>query len=178
MTPSCLEKAWKRYAGELKGYFLNRLNHGDVEELLQDVFIKALKQSEGFCEIANPRAWLFLVAKNAMADRLRKTHLHDALDEDIPAPEPEPKSTLDDLALCLPRVLSELSEADRLAISLCDIEGKPQQELADRLGVSLSGAKSRIQRARQRLRAAMEQKCQVRFDEDGAVCCFTPRPPL
>lgn len=178
MESSCLEKAWKSHVGELKGYLLHRLNHGDVEELLQDVFVKALKQSERFYKIENPRAWLFLVAKNALTDHLRKTHDHFELDEDIPAPESEPKIAVDDLTQCLPRVLSELSEVDRLAISLCDIEGKSQQELAERLGISLSGAKSRIQRARQRLRAAMEQRCQVRFDEDGAVCCFTPRAPL
>lgn len=179
MDQPCLAAAWEQHAGELKSYLQHRLSHvGDAEELLQEVFIKALKQSEGFCEIENPRAWLFLVAKNALADHLRKSHEHLELDGNTPAPESEPMRIVDDLTQCLPRVLSELAEADRLAILLCDIGGKSQQELADRLGVSLSGAKSRIQRARQRLKAAMEKGCQVRFDEEGAVCCFTPRPPL
>ena len=44
-------------------------------------------------------------------------------------------------------MLAELSEADRLALTLCDIEGQPQQALADVLGLSLPGAKSRLQRA-------------------------------
>ena len=75
-------------------------------------------------------------------------------------------------------MLAELSEADRLALTLCDIEGQPQQVLADRLGLSLPGAKSRLQRARVRLRQRLVEACQVRFDEAGTVCCFTPRPPL
>lgn len=179
MTPPCLIGAWEKHAGELKSYLRHRLNHvDDAEEILQEVFVKALKQSTGFCEIENPRAWLFLVAKNSLADHLRKTRDCCGLDEETPAPESEPVRMVDDLTQCLPRVLSELADADRLAILLCDIEGKSQQELADQLGVSLSGAKSRVQRARQRLKAAMEKGCQVRFDEDGAVCCFTPRPPL
>lgn len=84
----------------------------------------------------------------------------------------------DQLSQCLPRALGELSEADRLAITLCDIEGRPQRELAERLGISLSGAKSRVQRARQRLKAKIEVGCQVRYDAGGEVAGFIPRPPL
>ncbi|HMU16176.1 MAG TPA: RNA polymerase subunit sigma-70, partial [Thauera aminoaromatica] len=39
-------------------------------------------------------------------------------------------------------------------------------------------AKSRVQRARQRLRAQLLRACQVQLDEHGKVCCFVPRPPL
>jgi predicted DNA-binding protein (UPF0251 family) len=67
----------------------------------------------------------------------------------------------------------ELGADDRLAITFCDIDGGSQQALAEHLGISLSGAKSRIQRARQRLKQKMEKGCQVRFDETG-----TPFPVL
>jgi len=53
-----------------------------------------------------------------------------------------------------------------------------QAEYAERLGISLPGAKSRVQRARQRLKAQLASACQVSFDEQGKVCCFKPRPPL
>lgn len=98
--------------------------------------------------------------------------------DDLAAPPPDEPLPVDDLSQCLPRVLSELSETDRQAITFCDIDGRSQQGLADLLGLSLSGAKSRLQRARQHLRQKMEHGCQVRFDESGAVCSFTPRPPL
>ena len=67
---------------------------------------------------------------------------------------------------------------DREAILLCDIEGMTQAEYATRLGISLPGAKSRVQRARQRLKARLSEACRVRYDERGNVCCFTPRPPI
>ena len=41
--------------------------------------------------------------------------------------------------------------------------------------LTLSATKSRIQRARKRLRGNMIQKCRVLFDEHGSVCCFTPQ---
>ena len=67
---------------------------------------------------------------------------------------------------------------DREAIERCDIGGMTQQAFAELEGLSLSGAKSRVQRARQRLRAQLLRACQVQLDEHGRVCCFVPRPPL
>ena len=179
MSRPCLMNAWSACEAELRGYLRHRVGHlEDAEEVLQEVFIKAMRQGEQFCAIDNPRAWLFQVARNALADRLRVSRDHVALPDDLATPAPDGPLPVDDLSQCLPRVLSELSEDDRLAITYCDIEGRSQQALADRLGLSLSGAKSRLQRARRRLKQQMEKACQVRFDEAGAVCSFTPRPPL
>ena len=175
-TPPCLLNAWSSHAPELKRYLDQRLGDADeAADLLQDTFIKALRQGRGFCAVQNPRAWLFQVTRNALTDRLRTQREHLPLPEDLAAPSGTPQSPLDRLAQCLPRVLAELSEADRLALTLCDIEGQPQQVLADVLGLSLPGAKSRVQRARTRLQRRLVEACQVRFDEQGRVCCFTPR---
>lgn len=179
MSTPCLMTAWFATESELRGYLSHRTGRAeDADDLLQEVFIKALRQGERFCRVDNPRAWLFQVARNALADRLRVSRAQVPLPDDLAAPAADPLPVIDQLSQCLPRVLSELSEVDRLAITLCDIEGRTQQELADHLGISLPGAKSRIQRARQRLRSRMEEACKLRFDEHGEVCCFTPRPPL
>jgi RNA polymerase sigma-70 factor (ECF subfamily) len=53
-----------------------------------------------------------------------------------------------------------------------------QQDYAGRLGLSLPAAKSRVQRARVRLKSHLTEACQVSFDAAGQVCCFVPRPPL
>jgi RNA polymerase sigma-70 factor (ECF subfamily) len=179
MTPLCLLGAWASTEAELRGYLRHRMDrHEDADDLVQEVFIKALRQGSKFCQVENPRAWLFQVARNALADRLRVAHEHIALPDDLATRYPETPPLVDDLTQCLPRVLSELSDEDRLAITLCDIEGGSQQALADRLGISLSSAKSRIQRARKRLKAKMEQGCRVRYDESGNIAGFTPRPPV
>ncbi|MGI9133921.1 MAG: sigma factor-like helix-turn-helix DNA-binding protein, partial [Rhodoferax sp.] len=79
---------------------------------------------------------------------------------------------------CLPRVLSELSPSDREAVDLCDLEGLSQAQYAAKVGLNLSAAKSRLQRARQKVRDRMTQACQVKFDGIGRVQDFVPRPPL
>ncbi|MBI2277619.1 MAG: sigma-70 family RNA polymerase sigma factor [Dechloromonas sp.] len=179
MSQPCLMAAWSACQAELLGYLRHRVGHPeDAEEVLQEVFIKAMRQGEQFCGVDNPRAWLFQVARNALADRLRVSRDHLALPDDLATPVPDGPLPVDDLSQCLPRVLSELSAADRLVVTFCDIEGGSQQALADRLGLTLSGAKSRLQRARKRLKARMEQGCRVLYDESGKVAGFTPRPPL
>jgi RNA polymerase sigma-70 factor (ECF subfamily) len=175
---NCLMTAWHANEAELRGWVRHRLgNPVDAEDVLQDLFIKALRQGERFCAIGNARAWLFEVGRNALADRLRVKRDMIDLPADL-ASEADEVAPVDSLAACLPRVLSELSAEEREAITLCDLEGLPQAEFARRKGLTLPGAKSRIQRARKRLRDRLTQGCQVRLDAAGQVSDFVPRPPL
>ena len=175
---NCLMTAWHANEAELRGWLRHRLgNPVDAEDMLQDLFVKALRQGERFCAIGNARAWLFEVARNALADRLRLKREMIELPADL-ANEADEVDVVDSLVACLPRVLSELSPEDREAITLCDLQGLPQEEYARRKGLSLPGAKSRIQRARKRLREQLTQACQVRLDATGQVSDFVPRPPL
>jgi len=174
-TKNCLTTAWTAHVPELRGWLRRRLaNPAEVDDLLQDVFLKSLRQGERFCEVLNARAWLFEVARNTLADHLRVARHTVELPEDLPATVEEP-DTVDTLTACLPRVLSELSERDREAITLCDLQGMAQADFALAKGLTLSAAKSRLQRARQRLRERMTLGCQVQLNEAGRVRDFVPR---
>jgi RNA polymerase sigma-70 factor (ECF subfamily) len=171
---NCLMRAWDSHESELRAWLRRRLdNSHDAEDLLQDLFIKALRQDKKFCEIANARAWLYEVARNTLADRLRVKREQIELPDNLTAVHDEP-AAVDTLAACLPRVLAKLPEEDREAITRCDLEGMRQQDYARLKNLSLPGAKSRVQRARKRLRDELTQTCGVRFDEAGNVCCFVP----
>jgi len=172
---NCLTTAWSAHEAELHNWARRRLrNAAEADDLMQDLFLKALRQGERFCSVNNARAWLFEVARNTLADRLRVARDTVELPEDLPAPL-EDTDTVDSLTACLPRVLSELSPEDREAITLCDLEGMAQAEFAAAKGLSLSAAKSRIQRARQRLKQRMTEGCQVQMDDAGRVSDFVPR---
>jgi RNA polymerase sigma-70 factor (ECF subfamily) len=174
---ACLNRAWRQHQAELRGFLAHRLGAPEeADDLLQEVFLKALVLGEAFCVLANPRAWLFHVARNLLVDRLRVHRDLLPLPDDLCAETAPEWAAVDLLSQCLPRVLSELSAADREAIVLCDIQAMTQQDFARHLGRSLAAAKSRVQRARRRLRARLTEACQVRFDARGQVCCFVPRP--
>lgn len=175
---NCLDTAWKQHAAELRSWLRRRLSQAqDVEDLMQDVFIKALRQGDRFCSVQNARAWLFEVTRNALADRLKIRREMVELPDDLVVESGEP-DTVDQLTACLPRVLSELSKSDREAISLCDLQGMSQADYAAHVGLNLSAAKSRLQRARQRLKDRMTTACQVKVNDTGHVEDFVPRPTL
>lgn len=172
---NCITTAWSQHQHELRNWSRHKLrNQADVDDFLQDLFLKVLRQGERFCSVQNARAWLFEVARNALADRLRVARDMVELPEDLEAPIEE-TDAVDALTACLPRVLSELSAEDREAITLCDLQGMPQAEYAQLKGLGLSAAKSRVQRARQRLREQMTQACRVQIDDAGHVADFVPR---
>ena len=173
---SALTEIYQRYSVALLRYFTRMLwQDGELaEDFLQDLFLKALRQGDRFCSVKNARAWLFEVVRNTLADRQRVSRETVELPEDLPAQTQE-MASVDSLTACLPRVLSELTDQDREAITLCDLQGMPQAEFAVLKKLSLSAAKSRLQRARLRLREHMSQACQVQLDDAGHVSDFVPR---
>ena len=173
----CVLSAWEQYESELKAWLTRQLaNPAEAEDLLQDLFLKVLQKQQQFCQLTHPRAWLYQVARHALIDHYRLAHPTVELPEDLGEGVVE-LPPVEQLAQCLPRALAELPEAERTILTLCDLQGMKQDALAQHLGLSVSGAKSRLQRARQRLKVQLETACQIRYDESGQVCCFVPREP-
>ena len=178
---SCVSAAWQAYESELFGYLRHRLADPDTaSDVLQDVFVKAMRHGQGFCALDNPRAWLFHVARNTLIDRARTAHLHEALpigDEEPAAPQDDPPAPVDALATCLDRTMAELSTDDAAILTACDLAGQTLRDFAKSHGLGLPAAKSRLHRARQRLRNRLTTVCQVSFEPDGTVASHVPRPP-
>lgn len=175
--PPCILTAWRENEDELKNWLISNVSDRErAADPLHDIFIKAISQGNAFCNIRNPRAWLFQVARNYLIDAYRKDKKLLPLPDDLDVEnDTDVMAIIDKLTQCLPRVLSELTPDDRDILRQCDIENMTLQHYADSNHLTLAATKSRIQRARKRLRENMIQKCQVVLDDDGSVCCFTPR---
>jgi len=174
---NCVVDAWQKYEPELRGFVTHQVGDpATAEDLLQDAFLKAIAQGAGFCTLDNPRAWLFRVARNLLVDHHRRQRQMVEVDGNLSAPEVEIPAIIS-LSECLPHALGALSEEDREAITLCDLEGMKRADYAELKGLTLPGAKSRVQRARQRLKQALQERCNICYDETGAICCYVPQPP-
>lgn len=175
-TDECVLLAWQAHEKELLAFLRHRTRESHTaEDLLQEVFLKSISQGSGFCSLDNPRAWLFRVARNALIDAARLARPSAELPSDMIDPSwSEGRSPVEELDACLSRNLLALNAADRGIIQACDLDRLGIQAFADANTLSLSAAKSRLQRARQRLRSSLIHKCQVRFDETGNVCCHVP----
>ncbi len=177
-TYECVARAWVEHEQELLAFLRHRMRDADAaEDLLQEVFIKAMRQGRAFCDLDNPRAWLFEVARHGVIDaaRLAKPHteLSDELAESLPAPEAE-RAPVDELDACIERNLPRLEPEDRHILAACELGGQTVRAYADAHGLTLAAAKSRLLRARKRLRDRLIENCGVRFDDTGRVCCHAP----
>jgi len=181
---NCIIDAWQKHEVELNAYLLKKLSDPDLaKELLQETFLKAIRLGKKFCDIDNPRAWLYRVINNQVTDYLRKDKVRSIVSNDFDEHDISEHLTetdaeappVADLAQCLPIALQRLRAKDSQILRLCDMGGLTQVAYAERFDLSLPAVKSKIQRARMRLKKQLKSQCQILFDREGKVCCFTPQ---
>lgn len=171
----CVVAAWQAHQAELRGYVRHRVaDAAAADDVVQEVFLKAMSRQNALCGIDNPRAWLFQVARNALVDRARTSHPGEPIEQhegELVAEPADGLAPVDALADCVETVMRDLPAADAQILRACDIDGQLLREFAAAHALSLPAVKSRLLRARSRLRERLVSACQVRFDADGAVCC-------
>lgn len=179
---------WSEFHDGLRTFILRRVrSEADAEDILQDVFLKVHGSLGSLAEERRLQAWIYRITRNAVIDHYRQrrtvelpTELPDDADAD---PSDGPRAQL---STCLARFIQRLPPRYREIMQLTELEGLTQEEAAARLGLSLSGAKSRVQRAREQLRQMFSACCHLEFDHRGRLidyetterscdyCCSTP----
>lgn len=138
---------------------------GIAEDVTQDAFLRAWR-SVGQFRGGNVRGWIMRIAVNRAYDTLRSKKRRpseslDALDyEPIPAwtsstqaaEDPQSFSARTELANVLERLLAHLPDDQRTALLLIDLQGFSYDEAAGIMGVAPGTIKSRVSRARSRMR--------------------------
>jgi RNA polymerase sigma-70 factor, ECF subfamily len=165
------EGVYERFDGDLRRFVRRRVGDPDAaEDVLQDVYLKIHSRIGTLEDEEKVAAWVYAIARNAVRDFYRARRPAAELGE-IPEepPDPEAEELGADLARSVGTFLDGLAPEHRQALRLTEYEGLTQRELADRLGISVSGAKSRVQRARTRLKAMLLDCCHFELDRRGRV---------
>ena len=121
-------------------------------------------------DAASVRGWVGTIARNVLADhhRIKGRQAEASVGEDAAAPgSPDPIERT--VAAWLEGFLAQLDPDDAKALRFVDLDGRTQAEFAEREGLTLPAAKSRVQRARTRLRARLEACCAFAFDARGGI---------
>jgi RNA polymerase sigma-70 factor (ECF subfamily) len=178
------EGLFKSFNSRLKSFILQRVSdQSAADDILQNVFLKIHARIDSLRDETKLESWIFQITRNAIADHYRaRFSSHDTLEAEEPAEIPAEENAMEKLSAGVREMINQLPDHYREALMLTEFEGLSQQELAERLGLSLSGAKSRVQRARQLLKDLLMQCCHIEFDRYGTIidyhphecCCCTP----
>ena len=177
MIPSTTE-IWQAFSEELRRFILSRVNNpDDADDILQETFIKIHTHLIDLKDTERMVPWLYRITRNTIIDYYRTRRPQEALPESLPI-EPEPVEAEPEarIAAGLTVMMECLPEKYRQALLLTEIQGLKQVELAEQAGISLSGAKSRVQRGRAMLRDALLACCHFEFDLRGHVMDYVSRP--
>jgi RNA polymerase sigma-70 factor (ECF subfamily) len=163
-------------------FISKRVEPQDVEDVLQNVFVRIQRGLGELRESDKLVAWGYQIARNVIVDQARRATVrrHDVLDRvrSVAAPHPdEDHSGAGELALILRHFIAMLPAAYREALQMTELDGMTQAEAARRAGLSLPGMKSRVQRARAQLRELLEACCEIELDTRGSIIDVEPSNP-
>lgn len=171
-----VRRAFHELEARLRPFVARRVGApADVDDVMQDVFVKMQRSIADVRDDEKIAPWLFAVARNVIADHHRRRARSPIADpdlHDLPADEPgeaEVEALESELAGCVAGFVSALPDPYREAITLTELEGVSQKDAAARLGVSYSGMKSRVQRGRAQLREMFDACCAIELDARSRV---------
>ncbi|MCP9449812.1 MAG: RNA polymerase sigma factor SigZ [Nitrospira sp.] len=185
------EELWQLVHDGLRAFIAKRVSdHGHIDDILQDVFERVHRQMDSVKDSSRIVSWVYQITRNTIIDYYRKPGKQretpvglnaeiEALVEVFPSSDSmgqdEPGEVHAELADCLRPMIERLSKDYREAVVLVELDGLTQQAAARRLGISLPGMKSRVQRGRKQLRHMLNDCCLIELDRRGGVIEFRSR---
>jgi RNA polymerase sigma-70 factor (ECF subfamily) len=169
----------------IRRFVARRVRPEHVDDLVQDVLLRMHERAGDLHDEARLPGWAFRVAQSVVADHHRRKRpevpgggageLGDGEEPADDARDDETGNVNEIVAGWLRPMLALLPAEYEEAVELVDVEGLSQKAYAERVGLSLSGAKSRVQRGRRMLEEIVRACCDLETDARGNVIGYEPR---
>lgn len=172
------ERVWHDLHADLLRFIQRRVNSKtEADDVLQDVFVRIHNRIDSLKETDRLRAWVYQITRNTINDYFRSKDRNATpnADNEPLVDTPHATNLNAEVAGWLTGMVDDLPENYREAIRMSELDGVRQKQVAESLQISLSGAKSRIQRGRQLLKDALLQCCHFELDERGNILEFSQR---
>ncbi len=162
---------WLKFSGELRGFIAKKVDNKDTaNDILQTIFVKIHSNIETLKNQDKIRGWIYQIAKTTIMDFYREEFKRKSLGiSDFNFKEDGSIEADEVLARGIRSIIQLLPDDYAQAIYLTEYEGLTQVQLAKELGLSVSGAKSRVQRARSRIKELLLTFCHIEFDAYGTA---------
>nr|NQU94206.1 RNA polymerase sigma factor SigZ [Bacteroidota bacterium] len=171
-----IEGLWLQFQDKLKAFILSKIpDESVVDDILQDVFIRIHTNIDKLNDDTKIQSWIYQITRNLIADHFRAINKEGRklpyLFENVEASSDDfMTEALQDMVKMMDDLPPEYCEA----ICLTELGGMSQKAYAEKIGLSYSGAKSRVQRARLMLKDNLMKCCHYQFDIYGTVIDIHP----
>ncbi len=179
--PVQTETVWELLSAKLKSFIRSRVENEQVaEDLLQETFLRIHQRLATLGDGERLESWVYQIARNLITDHYRargraRTDLSLDQEPTQPPTELEASNRNEEVAGWLPTAIEDLPDRYREAVRLYELQGVSQAQIAERLELSLSGAKSRVQRGREKLKQVLDRCCRFDLDRRGNVLECVPK---
>jgi RNA polymerase sigma-70 factor (ECF subfamily) len=143
---------YAQFARMVHGILLAHVPYADAEDLMQDVFLRAMQQLRGLRELAAFGGWLASIARHAASDHRRRIRPTTGLIEGIPGAERPDGEAFEVLAL-----IQRLPESYRETLALRLVEGMTGPEIALRTGLTPGSVRVNLCRGMNLLREQLDK---------------------
>lgn len=171
--PDNLAEPFQLLRRGLLAYFNHKVgNQAIAEDLLQDVFLKAITASQNNTHPKNVRSWIYTIAKNTLIDFYRSKKPTMAIPENLATDDSSDELVRQELSACLLPLARQLPDIYRDTLIATDIEGRTMKTVAKELKFSESAIKSRASRAsraRQMLKQKLLECCHIELTANNSV---------
>lgn len=173
-----METQIKELYKPLFSYVKKRINNReDAEDLTQEVFYKLSKSN--LDSVNSIQNWIYVIAKNTITDYYRKkknytediAELYSSLDETI-------EDKVNELSKCVIPFIKDLPEEYRFLVTLSEIEGVSQKEIAEKLNMNYVTVRSKIQRGRKKLKGIFLDCCKITQGGKGSILDYEQKKKL
>lgn len=164
-------EVWDALSADLRRFLGSRLpNEADADDLLQNVFIRVMEEIGSLRQSDRLASWVYQIARREIVDfyRRRSPRPQESVEEAVDR-DSDVGNMNHAVGAWLSGMIDELPDTLREAVRLYEVENLPQAEIASRLEISLSGAKSRVQRGRRQLEDLLRGCCRIELDLRGNV---------
>ena len=170
------EDIWLNFGNKLKSFIKSKVQNETIaEDILQETFIKIHSNIDKLEDNTKIQAWVYQITRNVIADHFRKTKKTidkspDFLTDDEEYAEEFMTESIRDMVEMMDNLPPEYCEA----LCLTELDGMSQKDYALKSGISYTAAKSRVQRARRKLKDMLMKCCHYQFDKYGTVIGIYP----
>jgi RNA polymerase sigma-70 factor (ECF subfamily) len=184
MSPAAIGNAdWMEFEARLRRFVRGRVDPLWADDVVGGILLRLVEHRDALEGARNPIAYVLRVATNAVTDHYRRRSverraLAEVGQEADPAVDPqggEPQDAQEEIARCFEGFIRALPDVYRDALELTELDGLSQVEAAQRLGLSHSGLKSRVQRGRAQLKRVVLRCCAIEIDRRGSVIALERR---